>query len=54
MVGHVPWNFCKFLVDGEGKVLSYFPPKMHPYDLIPEIEKILEEKNPMEFKKFEH
>lgn len=31
--GHAPsWNFCKYLVDREGNVVSFFPPKVNPLD----------------------
>ena len=26
----IPWNFAKFLVDGNGKVFKYFPPRVNP------------------------
>jgi glutathione peroxidase len=28
--GDIPWNFTKFLVDGDGKVIVRFEPKMKP------------------------
>ena len=32
-VGEIPWNFCKFLVNGDGKVLEFFEAGKHPLDL---------------------
>ena len=26
----IPWNFAKFLVSGQGKVLNYYEPKVTP------------------------
>jgi glutathione peroxidase len=26
------WNFCKYLLDEEGRLLAYFPPKISPLD----------------------
>ncbi len=37
----IKWNFTKFLVDPEGKVLRRFAPTTKPEDLGPEIEKVL-------------
>jgi glutathione peroxidase len=31
----VPWNFAKFLVDSEGKVVNYYDPQREPLELIP-------------------
>ena len=54
--GEIPWNFSTFLLDGEGKILKFYSPKLEPYDMIPEIESILKEKspNPDSFIKFDH
>ena len=30
MAKQVPWNFAKFLVDSEGKVLEYYRPQVNP------------------------
>jgi glutathione peroxidase len=38
--GEVPWNFQKYLVDGEGAVVAKFGPRTSPDD--PEIIKVLE------------
>ena len=37
----IPWNFAKFLVNTEGKVVSYHGPRVNPLSLVPEIEKML-------------
>jgi glutathione peroxidase len=37
----VKWNFTKFLVDRNGKVLARFAPTFKPEDLVPFIEKAL-------------
>jgi glutathione peroxidase len=34
----IPWNFAKFIVDRNGKVVSYHNPKVDPNDLIKNIE----------------
>lgn len=26
------WNFCKYLIDDKGKLISFFPSKVKPYD----------------------
>ncbi len=26
------WNFCKYLIDAEGKLLKFFPQSVHPFD----------------------
>jgi len=38
---NIPWNFSKFLVDKNGKVVEYFNPKQNPNKMIPTIEKLL-------------
>ncbi|MCD9015395.1 glutathione peroxidase [Parachryseolinea silvisoli] len=31
--GHAPsWNFCKYLIDREGNVVSFYPSKVNPLD----------------------
>ena len=40
-VKEIPWNFAKFIVNSEGKVLSYHNPRTEPVALIPDIEKCL-------------
>jgi glutathione peroxidase len=37
----IKWNFTKFLVDKNGKVVSRFAPQTKPSELKPEIEKLL-------------
>lgn len=37
----IKWNFTKFLVNREGRVVGRFPPNMEPVALSPEIEKHL-------------
>ena len=34
----IPWNFAKFIVNRDGKVVSYHNPKVDPIDLIKNIE----------------
>ena len=36
-LGQIPWNYAKFLVDGQGKVVAYYPPTTAPSKLIPDI-----------------
>lgn len=38
----IQWNFTKFLVDGEGRVLKRFAPNVEPADIAPEIAALLE------------
>lgn len=40
-LGAIKWNFTKFLIDREGKVVERFAPTTAPADLAPEIEKLL-------------
>ena len=37
----IPWNFAKFLVNGQGKVVSYHNPKVDPLDIMSSIEPLL-------------
>lgn len=37
----IPWNFTKFLVDGEGKVLGRFGPKVTPEELEAKLRELL-------------
>ena len=42
VVQEVPWNFSKFIVDGNsGHVISYYNPRVSPLSLRIEIEKII-------------
>ena len=38
---YISWNFGKFLLDGEGKVVQYFAPTTEPKDILPDIKKLL-------------
>ncbi|MBB2497039.1 glutathione peroxidase [Aquipseudomonas ullengensis] len=38
----IKWNFTKFLIDGEGKVVKRFAPTTKPEDLAGEIEALLQ------------
>lgn len=40
--GDIEWNFTKFLVDREGKVVERFGPKTTPEAIAPEIERLLD------------
>ena len=37
----IPWNFAKFLVDADGKVVHYHGPRDNPLSFTEEIEKML-------------
>lgn len=37
----IPWNFAKFLVDGNGQVIKYYEPKTFPEDILPDIKNYL-------------
>ena len=37
----IKWNFTKFLVDAEGKVLQRFAPNVEPAEIVPDIEALL-------------
>lgn len=37
----IKWNFTKFLIDREGRVVSRHPPQQEPADMVPDIEKLL-------------
>ena len=39
----IKWNFTKFLVDRQGKVVARFAPNTKPEELIPEVRKLLSE-----------
>ena len=39
--GEVPWNFTKFLADGDGKVIGRFAPDVEPAKIAPVIEAAL-------------
>jgi len=40
-MGRITWNFAKFLVDREGRVIRRFAPATDPKAIAPEIEKLL-------------
>ena len=40
-IKNLPWNFCKFLIDSEGKVLIYLNPRKSLYSQLDEIESLL-------------
>lgn len=37
----IKWNFTKFLIDKQGKVVKRFAPNFEPAEIAPEIEKLL-------------
>lgn len=37
----IKWNFTKFLVNGDGKVVARYAPKTAPEKMVPDIEKLL-------------
>ncbi len=39
--GEIKWNFTKFLVDREGKVIQQYDSSVNPADIGPEIERLL-------------
>ena len=34
----IPWNFAKFMINSEGKVLSYYNPRVNPLQLVNDLE----------------
>ena len=36
-VKQIPWNFAKFLLDGRGQVVNYYPPATEPSALVSDI-----------------
>jgi glutathione peroxidase len=38
---NVPWNFGKFLVDRDAKVVGFYEPKVKPKDMLNDIEALL-------------
>ena len=38
----IPWNFTKFLVDGDGTILKYYNPTTNPIDIRDDIIMLLE------------
>ncbi len=41
----IKWNFTKFLVDGEGKVIKRYSPRVKPHKIAQDIEKLLQKYN---------
>ena len=41
----IPWNFSKFLINREGKLLKYYNPRINPVGMIPDIEMYLNQMN---------
>jgi glutathione peroxidase len=39
----IPWNFAKFLVDKDGKVMNFFAPRVNPVDMMKDILPLLEQ-----------
>jgi glutathione peroxidase-family protein len=39
--GEIKWNFTKFLVDRQGKVIKQFDSSVNPQEIAPEIEQLL-------------
>jgi glutathione peroxidase len=39
---NIPWNFAKFLVNREGKVVNFYSPKVTPNDMMKDILPLLE------------
>lgn len=33
----ITWNFAKFLLDADGKVLKHYPPHTDPNEILPDI-----------------
>jgi len=42
-VKEIPWNFTKFLLDRNGKVVKYYSPDIKPNVLGPDVEKLLQD-----------
>ena len=41
VAGEIPWNFAKFLVNAEGKVVKYWGPQSDPESTLDEVRKLL-------------
>jgi len=39
----IPWNFAKFLLDRNGKVVGFYSPRVDPIDMEKDIEKLLKD-----------
>ncbi len=44
-VYEIPFNFSKFLIDGRGKVYSYYGPTVEPFDIVSDIEFLMSQIN---------
>ena len=44
-VYEIPFNFSKFLIDGRGKVYSYYGPTVEPFDIVSDIEFLMRQIN---------
>jgi glutathione peroxidase len=42
MTAEIPWNFGKFLVDGNGRVVRFYGPKVQPKKMVADVERVLE------------
>ena len=40
---NIPWNFAKFLVDSQGKVIAFYEPKVKPEDMMKDIIPLLKQ-----------
>ena len=40
-VYEIPFNFSKFLIDAEGKVYKYYGPPVEPFEIVSDIEFLL-------------
>ena len=38
----IPWNFAKFLVDRNGRVVGYYPPTVKPFELEDKIKQLIQ------------
>ena len=41
VAGEIPWNFAKFLVNEEGKVVKYWGPQSDPESTVEDVLKLL-------------
>ena len=41
-VKYLQWNFCKFLLNRDGKVIGYYEPLIYPLELKKDIENLLQ------------
>ena len=39
--GDIKWNFAKFLLDGEGRIVKSYTHRKNPEEILPDIEKLL-------------